>query len=417
MAKNGSPNQAGGDLKKTEELASTDASPRTEKRGGVISRRSFLGGMAAAGAAFAFMSRSTALAQASRIRSAEVADDVMLRMYDTMCEIRWFERTNADRAIQGQGLGSTGHLYAGQEAVATGASYAMEHTDFVLSTHRAHGHGLAKGVSMNGLAAELYRRATGMGGGYGGTMHFSDPSVGFLGADGIVGPSAGFGTGVAHALKIRNQGRVALVYGGDGHYAGPHFHSALSEAVVNQLPFIYLVENNGYLQYTHRNMITTLEDYAPVARAVEMPAVVVDGQDVLAVHDAVKTAVERGRRGGGPTFIEAKTYRYYVHSGTSGAVVGELGSFGPDGLLINIANRPEREVRAWLAKDPIDIFRRTLIEFGTLDEAEAEARNQAAKAKAEEAFRLAFEGPAALPEDGLKNVFANRISERWNVVS
>lgn len=417
MANNGSPSEARGEIKQVEDAASADDRSRAEKRAGVISRRSFLTGMAAAGAAFAFMSRSTALAQASRIKSIDVEDDVMLRMYDTMCEIRWFERVNADRGVAGQALGSTGHLYAGQEAVATGASYAMEDTDFVLSTHRAHGHGLAKGVDMNGLAAEIYRRANGLAGGYGGTMHFSDPSVGFLGADGIVGPGAGCGTGVAHALKVRNEGRVALVYGGDGHYAGPHFHSALSEAVVNQLPFIYLLENNGYLQYTHRNMITTLEDYAAVAKAVEMPSFVVDGQDVLAVYDAVKSAVDRGRRGGGPTFIEAKTYRYYVHSGTAGVVAGELGSFGPDGLLINIANRPEREVRAWLAKDPIDIFGRTLMEFGLLDEEGAQARNDAAKAKAEEAFRLAFEGPAATPEDGLKNVFANHTSERWNVLS
>ena len=344
--------------------------------------------MAASGAALAFLSRGTGLAQANRFTAIEVEDNIMLQMYDTMLEMRWFERVLADRAVQGQGRGFVGHLYPGQEAVATGASYALERTDFVLSNHRPHGHGLAKGVDMNQLAAELYQKATGLNGGYGGSMHFSDPSVGFLGADGIVGPGASFGTGVAHALKVRNEGRVALTYGGDGHYASPHFHSAISEAVMNKLPFIYLIENNGYLQYTHRNMITTLDDYATLAEAVDMPAVVVDGQDVLAVYDAVKTAVDRGRRGDGPTFIEAKTYRYYVHSGTAGATAGELGSFGPDPLLINITNRPEREVRAWLAKDPLDLFRRTLIQFQLLDEEEASAREQAARSKAEEAFRL-----------------------------
>lgn len=411
MAKNGNPNEV------LEQQAQMSEVTAAEKPRGVMSRRSFLAGMAATGAAFAFMSKGTALAQANRLTSVEVDDDVMLQMYDTMLEIRWFERTLADRAISGQGRGFVGHLYPGQEAVAVGASYALAKTDYVLSNHRPHGHGLAKGVDMNALAAELYQKATGLNGGYGGSMHFADPSVGFLGADGIVGPGASFGTGVAHALKVRGQGGVALTYGGDGHYASPHFHSALSEAVVNQLPFIYLIENNGYLQYTHRNMITTLEDYAPVAAAVEMPAVIVDGQDVLAVYDAVKRAVDRARRGDGPTFIEAKTYRYYVHSGTAGAVAGELGSFGPDPLFINITNRPEREVRAWLAKDPIDIFRRTLINFKLLDDAEADSREQAAKAKAEQAFQLAADAPVPQPEDGLKNVFATGSVDSWNIVN
>lgn len=406
-----------GDTSQPGGATSTVEAPRPEKRRGVISRRSFLSGMAAAGAAVAFFSRKTALAQASAFAAVDVPDDMMLRMFDTMLEIRWFERTLADRAVQGQGRGFVGHLYPGQEAVATGASYALERTDFVLSTHRPHGHGLAKGVDMNKLAAELYQKATGLNGGYGGSMHFCDPSVGFLGADGIVGPGASIGTGVAHALKVRGEGRVALVYGGDGHYASPHFHSAISEAVVNKLPFIYLIENNQYLQYTHRDMITTLEDYATAAAALDLPAVVVDGQDVLAVYDTVKRAVDRARNGDGPTFIEAKTYRYYMHSGTAGVTPGQLGAFGPDPLLVNVTARPEREVRAWMAKDPIDLFRRTLIQFGLLDEDRARAREEAARAKAEEAFRLAEAAPVPQAEDALKNVFATGTVEPRQIVA
>lgn len=415
MAKISDPKEVRGDIEPGGDASATDDAPR-EKRGGVISRRNFLAGMAA-GTAAAFFSRRTALAQAHAFSATEVDDDVMLQMYDTMLEIRWFERTLADRALTGQGRGFVGHLYPGQEAIATGVSYVLDKTDYVLSNHRPHGHGLAKGVDMNKLAAELYQKATGLNGGYGGSMHFSDPSVGFLGADGIVGPGASFGTGVAHALKVRGEGRVALTYGGDGHYASPHWHSAISEAVLNKLPFIYLIENNGYLQYTHRNMITTLEDYASAAEALDLPSVVVDGQDVLAVYDVVKTAVDRARRGDGPTFIEAKTYRYYMHSGTAGVTPGELGAFGPDPLLINITSRPEREVRAWLAKDPIDLFRRTLTEFELLDDEGAAAREQAAKAKAEEAFRLAEAAPVPQAEDGLKNVFATGSVEPWNIVS
>lgn len=417
MAKKRNPDGSQGEVGLVEGATSPEDAPRKEKRGPVLSRRSFLAGMAATGAAAAFFSRSTALAQARAFTSVEVEDDVMLQMYDTMLEIRWFERTLADRAVQGQGRGFVGHLYPGQEAVATGASYALERTDFVLSTHRPHGHGLAKGVDMNRLAAELYQKATGLNGGYGGSMHFCDPAVGFLGADGIVGPGASFGTGVAHALKVRGEGRVALVYGGDGHYASPHFHSAISEAVVNKLPFIYLIENNQYLQYTHRDMITTLEDYATAAAALDLPAVVVDGQDVLAVYDTVKRAVDRARSGDGPTFIEAKTYRYYMHSGTAGVTPGELGAFGPDPLLVNITSRPEREVRAWLAKDPIDLFRRTLTQFGLLTDEQAMEREQAAKAKAEEAFRLAEAAPVPQAEDALRNVFASGTVEPRHIVS
>src|SRR5690606_29685014 len=216
---------------------------------------------------------------------------------------------------------------------------------------------------------------------------------------------------------VRGEDRVALTYGGDGHYASPHFHSAISEAVLNKLPFIYLIENNGYLQYTHRNMITTLEDYATAAEALDIPSFIVDGQDVLAVHDVVTKAVDRARSGDGPTFIEAKTYRYYMHSGTAGVTPGELGAFGPDPLLVNITSRPEREVRAWLAKDPIDLFRRTLTRFGLLTDEQAMEREQAAKAKAEEAFRLAEAAPVPQAEDALRNVFASGTVEPRHIVS
>lgn len=397
--------------------ADADEAPPTSNGKGFVSRRNFLAGLGAVGAAAAFMSNSTAKAQVARFTAAPIDDALMLQMFDRMLEIRWFERTLADRSVRGETRGFVGHLYPGQEAVAVGASFAMEPTDFVLSNHRPHGHGLAKGIDMNALAGEIFQKATGLNGGYGGSMHFSDPSVGFLGADGIVGPGASFGTGVAHALKVRGEGRVALTYGGDGHYASPHFHSAISEAVLNQLPFIYLIENNQYLQYTHRDMITTLEDYATAAAALDLPSLVVNGQDVLAMYDAVKTAVERARRGDGPTFIEAKTYRYYMHSGTAGVTPGELGAFGPDPLLVNMVSRPEREIRAWLAKDPIDTFRRTLLNFELLDEAGADAREQAARDKAETAFRLAEAAPNPVAEDGLKHVFATGSVEPWQIVS
>jgi acetoin:2,6-dichlorophenolindophenol oxidoreductase subunit alpha len=381
-----------------------------ERQNGLISRRNFLHGLAAAGATLAFFSSSTARAQFDLLQlfgAGELPDETMLAMFDRMLEIRWFERTLADKTVLGETRGYSGHYYAGQEAVAVGASTALRTDDYVLSTHRAHGHGLAKGVDMRDLIAEIYMKATGLNGGYGGTMHFADPTVGFLGADGIVGPSASFGTGAAYAIKVRGTDQVVLTYGGDGHWASPHFQSALNEAAVAKLPFIYLVENNTYLQYTHYRQITTLDDYTPLAHSMGIPSAVVDGQDVLGVYNAVSTAVERARSGDGPSFIEAKTYRYYVHSGAAGVTPGELGSFGPDPLLINIENRPQREVLAWMARDPIHIFRNTLIEFGMLDAAGADARDAAAQQKVAEAFAYADAAPVPSAEGGLDNVFAN----------
>jgi pyruvate dehydrogenase E1 component alpha subunit len=139
-----------------------------------------------------------------------------------------------------------------------------------------------------------------------------------------------------------------------------------------------------------------------------IPALEVNGQDVLAVYNAVSGAAERARTGGGPTFIEAKTYRYYVHSGAAGVTEGELGSFGPDPLLINLSQRPEREVRSWLAKDPVVIFRNTLREFGVLDDATAEEHVQAARTKVEEAYAFADESPAPDAEGALDHVFAGQ---------
>lgn len=399
------------------EEESADANAEREQRiRGAISRRGFLQGLAATGAAVAFFSSSVGRAQRNLFRTVDLSDDELLELYDRMLEVRWFDRTLADLTARGETRGYTGHFYPGQDAVAVGASFALNDDDYVLSTHRPHGHGLAKGVDMNALAAEIFLKSSGLNGGYGGTMHFADPSVGFLGADGIVGPGASFGTGVAHALKVRGRGQVALVYGGDGHFGSPHFHSSITEAVNAGSPYIYMLENNQYLQYAHYGMVSPVEDYATVARAAGMRSVVVDGQDVLAVFDATREAVDRARDDGGPTFIEAKTYRYYNHSGASGVEPGEMGAFGPDPLLINMTQRPDREVRAWMAKDPIDIYRRTLTEFELLDEDESERRVAAAREKVDEAFRLAQEAPVPTAEDGLRNVFADTTLPARHVV-
>jgi pyruvate dehydrogenase E1 component alpha subunit len=195
-----------------------------------------------------------------------------------------------------------------------------------------------------------------------------------------------------------------VVFGGDGTYATPAFHSALNNAALLKLPFIYVLENNLYHQYAHYSYSCPMEDIADAARTYRIPGVVVDGQDVLQVYNVAKEAVERARNGGGPTLIEAKTYRYYNHWGAPGAKAGELGAFGYDPLAIT-SFRPEREVRAWMQRDPVDIARKILIDWGVTDQAGAAATEEKIKSEVKAAFAWADQQPMCKPEDGLKNVF------------
>ena len=343
--------------------------------------------------------------------ATDLPDDRLKDMLRTILRIRWHERTMADRMLSDPAYRAYNHFYAGQEAVATGVCAALRNDgpfdkiDLVYSTHRPSGHALAKGVDMKRMQAEMDFRSTGLNGGYGAEMHIADPSVGFMGADGMIGPGHVIATGSAFAFRARGSDQVAVVFGGDGTYATPHFHSALNNARLLDLPFIYVLENNLYHQYAHYSYSSPHTDIADAARAYGIPARVVDGQDVFAVYNAAKEAVDRARAGGGPSFIEAKTYRYYNHWGAPGAEVGKLGAFGYDPLAIT-SFRPEREVRAWMQRDPVDIARRTLIDWGVLDAAGADALEAEVKAEVAEAFAWAAEQPLCTPEDGVKHVFA-----------
>jgi pyruvate dehydrogenase E1 component alpha subunit len=225
-----------------------------------------------------------------------------------------------------------------------------------------------------------------------------------MGADGMIGPGHIIAAGAAFGIRARGSKQVSVVFGGDGTYATPHFHSALNNAALLKLPFVYVLENNLYHQYAHYSYSVPMEDIADAAKTYRIPGVVVDGQDVIQVYNAAKDAVDRARAGEGPTLIEAKTYRYYNHWGAPGAKVGELGAFGYDPLAIT-SFRPEREVRAWMQRDPIDIGRRTLIDWGVIDQTRATQIEDEIKAEVKEAFAWADQQPFATPEDGLKNVF------------
>jgi acetoin:2,6-dichlorophenolindophenol oxidoreductase subunit alpha len=340
----------------------------------------------------------------------DLTDDQLVGMYTTILRIRWHERTMADKMLTDPNYRGYNHFYAGQEAVATGVCAALRNeggvmkADMVYSTHRPTGHALAKGVDLKKMVAEMDFRATGLNGGYAAEMHIADPEVGFMGADGMIGPGPVIATGSAFAAKARGSDQVVVNFGGDGTYATPHFHSALNNAALLKLPFIYVIENNLYHQYAHYSYSCPMKDIADAARTYRIPGVVVDGQDVLQVYNAAKTAVDRARAGEGPTLIEAKTYRYYNHWGAPGAKPGELGAFGYDPLAIS-SFRPEREIRAWMQRDPVNIARDVLVNWGVLDTAKAAAIEASVKQEVSEAFAWAAEQPLCNPEDGLKHVF------------
>lgn len=388
----------------------TQLEPQGQRPEG-LSRRGFLQISALAGTAVGLAGHAAYAEGQIGYWAMDLPDEKLQDMLRTILRIRWHERTMADKMLTDPAYRAYNHFYAGQEAVATGVCAALrndgpfEQIDLVYSTHRPSGHALAKGVDMKLMQAEMDFRATGLNGGYAAEMHIADPSVGFMGADGMIGPGHVIATGSAFAFRARGSDQVSVVFGGDGTYATPHFHSALNNARMLDLPFIYVLENNLYHQYAHYSYSCPHTDIADAARAYGIPSRVVDGQDVFQVYNAAKEAVERARSGGGPTFIEAKTYRYYNHWGAPGAEAGKLGAFGYDPLAIT-SIRPERELRSWMQRDPVDIARATLIDWGVLDAAAADALEEEVKAEVAEAFAWAAEQPLCKPEDGLRHVFA-----------
>ncbi|MDX1779877.1 MAG: thiamine pyrophosphate-dependent dehydrogenase E1 component subunit alpha [Thalassovita sp.] len=381
-----------------------DGAPASESRRGFLQLAALTGAALSASGGRAFANGDIGY------HAKDLPDDKLVEMYRTILRIRWHERTQADQMLGNPDYRGYNHFYAGQEAVATGVCAALrndgpfDQIDLVYSTHRPSGHAIAKGVDIPKMVAENDFRATGLNGGYAAEMHLSDPSVGFVGADGMIGPGHVTATGSAFAFRARGSDQVSVVFGGDGTYATPQFHSALNNAKLLDLPFIYVLENNLYHQYAHYSYSCPHKDIADAATAYGIPAPVVDGQNVFQVYNAMKEAVDRARGGGGPTFIEAKTYRYYNHWGAPGAKEGELGAFGYDPLAIT-SFRPEREVRAWMQRDPVNICRDTLVNWGVLDKAGADKIEKDVKKEIDDAFEWGLAQPLCNPEDGLKHVF------------
>lgn len=236
----------------------------------------------------------------------------LLWMYERLTLIRAFEERLKWLVETGVPVGAV-HYYTGQEAVATGVCAAMEPTDWIASTHRGHGHCIAKGVEVHRMMAELYGKATGTNRGKGGSMHITDVRVGMLGVNPIVGMGVTHAVGAGLSAKVRRTRDVAAAFFGEGAANIGAVHEAMNLAAIWKLPVVFVCENNGYAQATPVEYAIAIPNVADRASAYGMPGVTVDGQDVLAVWEAADTAVRRARAGEGPSLIECKTYRYYGH--------------------------------------------------------------------------------------------------------
>ncbi|MBP8109587.1 MAG: pyruvate dehydrogenase (acetyl-transferring) E1 component subunit alpha [Caldilineaceae bacterium] len=278
-----------------------------------------------------------------------------------MLEIRIAEEQIQDMFLQNLIQGTT-HLCIGQEACSTGVALALEEGDSVTCTYRGHGHALALGMSMKSLMAEMMGKESGCCHGKGGSMHMTDASIGLLGANAIVGAQLPIAVGAALTSQVKGEGKVAVTFFGDGATNIGAFHEALNMAAIWKLPVIFCCENNLYGEYSAQHKTTPVTDLAVRAQSYNMPGVVVDGQDVETVYAAAKVAVDRARRGDGPTLLELKTYRYRGHSRT------DTGPYRPPG-----------ELDQWMQRDPIDLLRDKMIAAGQLDETEFDELKQASE--------------------------------------
>lgn len=293
---------------------------------------------------------------------ASTQPDRRLEWYRTMVQIRLFEDKVQELFMSGQIQGTT-HLCQGQEAVSVGAIAAMRPGDVQTNTYRGHGEALALGMTSETAFAELMGRSAGGSGGVGGSMHLIDFSKGNIGANAIIGAGLPIAVGAAVAFQMQRRPNVALSFFGDGATNIGTFHEAMNMAAIWRAPVVFIIANNLYGEYSPLRATTPIDDLARRADPYGFPGIIVDGQDVGVVHAATSEAVERARGGGGPTLLEMKTYRFRGHSRSDPAKY-----------------RPEGELEAWKARDPIDLLGKVLVADGLIgpnDHVEIRAETQA----------------------------------------
>ena len=316
--------------------------------------------------------------------------EAMLKLYTTMATIRNFEERGIPEAGQ-RGMSGSIHSSAGQEAVPTGVCANLTDEDYIASTHRGHGHCIAKGVDPKAMMAELFGRTTGSNKGKGGSMHIADMSKGMLGTNGVVAASVPLAVGAALTSKLKNLGRVAVAFFGDGGANQGVLHESMNLASVWKLPVIFCCENNGYAESTPVEYALSVANVSDRAVGYNMPGILVDGMDVFAVYDAAGQAVARARAGEGPSLLECKTYRFYGHT-----------------VFDNpLSYRTKEEEEYWRNRDPLKVFRETVIPLGEITAEELDQIDQEAAELMEEAIKFADESPVPDPVEIYDDVYVN----------
>ncbi|CAB1240716.1 thiamine pyrophosphate-dependent dehydrogenase E1 component subunit alpha [Clostridium sp. MT-14] len=318
----------------------------------------------------------------------EVDKQLVIKFYKTMTKIRAFEKNIESLSLNGEIPGFV-HLYIGEEAIATGVCANLTDRDYIESTHRGHGHTIAKGADINRMMAEIFGRETGFCRGKGGSMHIADFNVGMLGANGVVGGGYNLAVGAALAIKYQKRKDVSVVFFGDGASNRGTFHEAANFASVFKLPVIFVCENNQWASTTPYRTTTSVENIADRAVGYNMPGVIVDGNDVFKVYEAAKKAVERARQGQGPTLIEAKTYRIKGH------FVGDPEKY-----------RTKEEVKEQFDKnDPIKNFEEKVLDKKLMTREEMDKIKAAADKSLEEAIKYAKDSPFPDPSELYEDLY------------
>ncbi len=319
----------------------------------------------------------------------KLANDTLLEMQRRMLRIRLFDERASKMVKRGE-IPGTVHTSIGQEAQVVGACMALAEKDYMTGNHRSHGHPIGKGAALGPLMAELVGKAWGVCGGKGGSMHLADFKVGSLGESGIVGSSIPIATGAALSSKVLGNGRVSLAFFGDGAANQGCLYEAMNLASVWGLPIIFLCENNQYALSTPSHTVTAGK-IADRAVGFNLPGVrVEDGQSVLTVYDAVRTAVDRARAGKGPSLVEVMTYRFNEHS---------------EGLRLAVDYRNATEKESWLKRDPIKLFRSYLLDNAIADEATMATLEAEVAAEIEASVQFANESPDPELSDAFKDIY------------
>jgi TPP-dependent pyruvate/acetoin dehydrogenase alpha subunit len=332
---------------------------------------------------------------------AALPKDHLLRMYELMVTSRRWETAMKDLFLAASdNLYGAFHTYVGEEAVAVGVIGALNEDDYIASTHRGHGHLIAKGGDLDKMSAEIFFKATGYNKGYGGSMHITDMSRGIMGMNGIVGASYYMAAGAALRAMVRGTKQVAVAFYGDGAAASPYYFSAVRSAANQRVPVLFVNENN--FQYMGVPMARTVPTkyVSELTKGLDIPHHVVDGNDLAAVHQVTREAVTWARDGKGPSVIEAMTYRWYDHSGFAGGRVAQEGAMG-------LPYRTDDEVRQWISRDPILRYRTWLTAKGLASDADLAPIEAKVQAAVDRSIEFARSSPDPRPEDGVFNTYAD----------